>query len=174
MSFKGWFYPSEASHCRVFCVNVHTSKAACTREHPWDDSSHPSIKLNKSADQLASSCVPWQEHVCHFGSREGITQIKQHTANEGLTFSTSLRKRMVHLWPGMVPGRWNQAVTTAWEDMLVSFTPLRTCFIYVFLDFGHFWLNGTCMKKNSNYCLYKICDKYMFLLFKVIYKDKYM
>lgn len=94
---------------RVLCKCAE-SRAACAGEHPSDDPFHPNIKLNKSADRRVSSCsLPPKATVAiaatrlsHWQQRENHTN-KQHTANEGLNFSTSLRKSMIYLWLDSVP-----------------------------------------------------------------------
>lgn len=112
-SFRGGFVlRSIISEFMQMCTNF---REACAREHPSDDPLHPDIKLNKSADQRASSCsLPPKATVAMAATRlstrqprERNTQIKQRTPNEGLNFSTSLRRTMIYLSRDSAPSRWN-------------------------------------------------------------------
>lgn len=80
---KGVFVLGGESHCRAFCVNVQNIRAARTREHPSDDSFHPIIKQNKSADQRVSSCsLPPKATVAMAATRLSLRRQREKHTNK--------------------------------------------------------------------------------------------
>lgn len=94
-SFERCFCPWEASHCRVFCVSAHI-RASRNREHPSDDPFHPSIKLNKSADQRVSSrSLPPKATVSMAATRLLLRRQREKHTNK--TTHSKWRLELFHL-----------------------------------------------------------------------------
>ncbi len=139
-SLKRCFCPWEASHCRVFCVSAHI-RASRSREHPSDDPFHPSIELNKSADQRVSSrSLPPKATVSMAATRLSLRRQREKRTNK--TTQSKWRLELFHLSEEecdlSMAGQCSWQVELSCHDSMRSgtacvkcFTPLQTCYIYV-------------------------------------------